>query len=196
MPLCTLVPDVDTVTVKLGSGAPGIWAGSSCGMPIGRISHHDHPTFGIPRQGVTSSVTSEPTAKQAQTVSGAKHFVHRICDLSFLKLASPEKTGPRIEQAQPYHAKPRTTVAANCYARYPHSRPRQCAQTARRISRHRARPAKGGKAHQKPYRVIKKPGKADARVACSAGGAPFWGGSRENGSRVPGIRGKLSRACR
>ena len=93
MPLCTLVPDVDTVTVKLGSGAPGIWAGSSCGMPIGRISHHDHPTFGIPRQGVTSSVTSEPTAKQAQTVSGAKHFVHRICDLSFLKLASPEKTG-------------------------------------------------------------------------------------------------------
>jgi hypothetical protein len=94
VPLCTLVDDdVDTAHVTLGSGRPGIWAGSSCGMSIGGKSHHDHvfdATFGSPRHGTTSSVTSVPTAKQAQTASGPKHFMQRICDQSFLKLASPD----------------------------------------------------------------------------------------------------------
>jgi hypothetical protein len=43
--LDTLADDVDTAIVTLGSGGPGIWPGSSCGMSIGGKVHHTGATI-------------------------------------------------------------------------------------------------------------------------------------------------------
>lgn len=83
MSLDTLVDDaVATATVRLGSGLPGIRPGSSSAISPGGKLHSDRRMDagrGNSPQSSDLMVTNEPTiTAQAQTATGAQHFVQRI----------------------------------------------------------------------------------------------------------------------